>query len=176
MIRRIVSLIVLLWLLGLAWFMVMLPAPSDVARTDAVIVLTGAPGRFQRGLQVLEAGRARRMLVSGVDRSVRRSEFEIAQNVPKELSRCCIDLGKDAVDTVTNAREAAVWVQRHHFKSVRLVTTDWHMRRARFEFERAFGDKVVVIGDAVKSNPGLTILVKEYNKLIARRVAALFGF
>ena len=176
MIRRILSSVVLIWLLGLAWFMVMLPGPSDVARTDGVIVLTGAPGRFQRGLQVLAAGRADRLLVSGVDRSVRRREFEIAQNVPQYLSLCCIDLGKDAVDTVTNAREAAIWVQRHKFRSIRLVTTDWHMRRAQFEMERALGDKVIVIGDAVKSDPGLTILVKEYNKLLARRLVAIFGF
>jgi uncharacterized SAM-binding protein YcdF (DUF218 family) len=174
-IRRIVSLIVIVWLLGLAWFAIFLPGPSDVARTDAIVVLTGAPGRFKRGLAVLAAGRAQRLLVSGVDRSVKRIEFDAAQHVPPQLSACCIDLGKDAVDTISNAREAAEWAQRRKFKSVRLITTDWHMRRAQFEFHRALGNDVMIASDAVPSQPNLVTLFIEYNKLLARFVSVAFG-
>lgn len=175
MIRRSLSMLVLLWLLGLAWFAVFLPGPADPVRTDAIIVLTGAPGRLSHGLHLLETKQADRLLVSGVDRSVKRSEFDLAQNVPASLSACCIDLGKDAVDTVTNAREAAAWTRKHKFRTVRLVTTDWHMRRARFELERTLDGDASVVGDAVKSEPGMSMLVKEYNKLIARHISVLFG-
>jgi uncharacterized SAM-binding protein YcdF (DUF218 family) len=173
--RRIVSLIAVVWLLGLAWFAIFLPGPSAVARTDAIVVLTGGPGRFKRGLAVLAAGRAQRLLVSGVDRSVKRVEFDVAQRVPPQLSACCIDLGKDAVDTVSNAQEAAAWMHRHKFKSVRLITTDWHMRRARFELGRAMGRDTVIVSDAVPSQPNLLTLFVEYNKLLARLVSVAFG-
>ena len=175
MIRRMASFLVLCWLVGLAWFAIFLPGPSAPVRTDAIIVLTGGPGRLRHGIVLLETKQAERLLVSGVDRSVKRTEFDLAQNVPPYLSACCIDLGKDAVDTVTNARESANWIRKHKFRSVRLVTTDWHMRRARFELERALGDDATVVGDAVKSAPGLDTLLREYNKLLARHVSVLVG-
>jgi uncharacterized SAM-binding protein YcdF (DUF218 family) len=175
MIRRTIGALVAAWLLGLVWFAVTLPGPSNVAYTDAIVVLTGGKGRFQRGLEVLAAGRAKRMLVSGVDPVVRRREFEAVQGVPPHLSQCCIDLGKDATDTITNAEEATVWLKRYQFKSVRLVTTDWHMRRAVFEMSRILDPKTSVVIDAVKGSPGLVTLMVEYNKYLSRRIAVLFG-
>jgi hypothetical protein len=63
---RIAALPVLAWTLGLIWFSLTLPAPAPLAvKSDGVVVLTGGAGRFRRGLAVVEAGAARRMLVSG---------------------------------------------------------------------------------------------------------------
>ena len=56
MIRRILSLVLIVWLLGLAWFVVSLPRPAGDAKTDAIVVLTGGPGRIQRGLDQLARG------------------------------------------------------------------------------------------------------------------------
>ena len=176
MIRRIIALIVLVWLLGLAWFIVSLPGPAGEQRTDAIVVLTGAKGRIERGLIQLQEKRAKRMLVSGVFPLVSENELAVVQNAPRKLFTCCIDLGKEAVNTRTNADETAAWLARNKFTSVRLITTDWHMRRARFELEQQVGDNVIIVPDAVKSAPGLFILITEYNKLIARRVSALFGY
>lgn len=175
MIRRIISLVLIVWLLGLAWFVVSLPRPAGDAKTDAIVVLTGGPGRIQRGLDALASGQAKRLLVSGVDPAVQLDELAQLQKAPAHLFECCVDLGKDAVDTRSNAVEAAVWLKRKHFRSVRLVTTDWHMPRARFELQRAVGRDVVVISDAVDSAPGLVTLFAEYNKYLLRRVSALLG-
>lgn len=82
MIRRIVSLFLIVWLLGLVWFVVSLPQPSGRTRTDGVVVVTGGAGRIERGISVLQDGLAKRMLVSGVDPSVRASELAEVQNVP----------------------------------------------------------------------------------------------
>lgn len=175
MIRRIVSLGLIGWLLGLAWFVVSLPRPAGDTKTDAIVVLTGGSGRIQRGLDHLAAGHARRLLVSGVDPAVRLAELAQLQKAPARLFECCVDLGKDAVDTRSNAVEAAQWLKHKNFRSVRLVTTDWHMPRARFELQRAVGKDVVVIADAVDSAPGLVTLFAEYNKYLLRRVSALLG-
>ncbi len=170
---RAIAALLLIWLAGFVAFAVNLPEPSSAPRTDGIVVLTGGPGRVSRGLRVLAAGRAKRMLVSGVDPVVRRQEFEAVQAVPEHLSSCCIDLGKEARDTISNATEAAGWAKAQKYKSVRLVTSNWHMRRAAFEFSRVFDDKTEIVIDAVPSSPGLVTMSVEYNKYLARRAVAI---
>ena len=173
MIRRILSLLVILWGLGFTWFAIDLPQPAGDENTDAIVVLTGGPGRIQRGLAMLKTGHARRMLVSGVDRRVRPEDLENAFHAgPILLAR--VDLGRSAVDTRSNALETRRWIADHHYKSIRLVTTDWHMRRARFELRQVLRD-VTVVPDAVKSEPDLMGLLREYHKFLFRRFAALIG-
>jgi uncharacterized SAM-binding protein YcdF (DUF218 family) len=175
MIRRIASLLAILWLLGLALFCVTLPGPALLVKSDGIIVLTGGGGRIERGVALMQARQAQRMLVSGVDPLVKGNELAAVLKAPPALFACCIDLGKDAIDTKTNAEESARWLHAHGFKTVRLVTTDWHMPRARFELERELGADIQITSDAVASAPGLLILVREYNKYWLRRVSAVAG-
>jgi uncharacterized SAM-binding protein YcdF (DUF218 family) len=174
--RRIFILIGLVWLLGFVVFAVNVPNPAGTERTDAIVVLTGAKGRLARGLAMLEQGRANRMFISGVDPSVREEELVAVMGRDDRLFKCCIDLGKQAVDTKTNALETAVWVKQHRIKSLRLVTTDWHMIRAKDELEHAMGDGVTIIPDAVESEPSLLTLFNEYNKFLLRHVAMIVGY
>ena len=175
MISRTLSAFALIYLLGYALFAVLLPRPADDRQTDAIVVLTGGAKRIERGLDLLEAKRARRMLVSGVARTVRPEELAAEYRKDDALFRCCIDLGREAVDTRSNAEEVSGWLARHKFSSVRLVTTDWHMPRARFELSRRLGRDIEVVGDAVESNPSFTQLFLEYNKYLLRRAAVLVG-
>ncbi len=174
MIRRLAALLVIAWLMGFAWFAIALPPPRDGGKTDAVIVLTGGGGRIGRGLEALDKRWARRMLVSGVDREVRPREFEAEYRIPPGQMRCCITLGFESVDTRSNAREAADWIAAYRFRSVRLVTTDWHMRRAALELGQALPGSVTVIRDAVPSQPTFRILFLEYHKFLARGAALLW--
>jgi len=175
MIVRAIAAALLAWMLGFAWFTIAMPRPADDRATDAIVVLTGGPGRVQRGLALLERGKAKRLLVSGADRRVRPREFAVAYGAPMKLVDCCVDLGNEAVDTRSNADETALWVSRHGYRTVRLVTTDWHMMRARFELSRVLGSDVVLLPDAVPSEPGLRSLFSEYNKYLLRRLAAPLG-
>ncbi len=175
MIRRAVSAILLLYVLGYALFAVLLPRPADERPTDAIVVLTGGAKRIERGLSLMERKLAKRMLVSGVARTVRPEELAAQYQADEALFRCCIDLGRESVDTRSNAEEVARWMERHKFRTMRLVTTDWHMPRARFEFSRRLGDKFVVTGDAVESNPSFGQLFTEYNKYLLRRAAVVVG-
>jgi uncharacterized SAM-binding protein YcdF (DUF218 family) len=172
---RILAFLALLYLLGYAVFAVALPRPADDRVTDAVVVLTGAPGRIERGLDLLAAGKAQRLLVSGVARTVRPVDLALEYPGRDPLFRCCVDLGRESVDTRSNADEVARWVKRRRFRTVRLVTTDWHMPRARFEIARQIGPGVDLVGDAVASNPSLRQLFLEYNKYLLRRGAVFIG-
>ena len=175
MIARVLSGLLLLYLLGYALFAGLLPRPADDRPTDAIVVLTGGANRMDRGLDLLQRHKAKRMLVSGADRAVRPADLAARYPGSAPLFQCCIDLGHEAVDTRSNAQEVAQWLKRRHLGSVRLVTTDWHMPRARFELSRQLGSSVSVLGDAVESNPSFETLFMEYNKYLLRRAAVLVG-
>lgn len=175
MIRRSVATLLLIWLLGFAWFALFLPQPLGDWRTDGIVVLTGGPYRIDRGLDMLERGQAQRLLISGVGRDVRPEDLAATYKKPLTLFTCCVALGRDAVDTRGNGEEVAGWVRRRNYKSIRLVTTDWHMRRARYELERSLPANITVVSDAVPSRPSFGTLWLEYNKLILRVVGSLLG-
>lgn len=175
MIRRTIAFLVLVWLMGFAWFAIALPRPLEGGHSDAVIVLTGGEGRITRGLEVLDRDLASRMLVSGVDVNVKPHEFASEYKVSQATMRCCVVLGYDAMNTRSNALEAARWLAAGGMQSARLVTSDWHMRRAAYEFERMKPEGMIILRDAVATQPSLRILFLEYNKLLARRAAALWG-
>lgn len=163
------------YIVGFGVFMASLSAPVHSVKTDAIVVLTGGRGRIERGVALLEAEQAKRMLVSGVPIGVTPADLARENKAPARLFACCIDLGNAAVDTRTNAEETAEWVRGHGFKSIRLVTTDWHMARARMELANALGDDVRIIPDGVRSNPRKELLLREYNKLILRWIALRLG-
>lgn len=176
MFRRTAAFLLLIWLFGFLWFAVTLPGPlDDAVRTDAVIVLTGSKGRIERALAVLEAGRAPRLLISGVDREVKPGELAAEFRIPDRLMQCCITLGYEAYDTRSNAVEAANWLARRKGRSVRLVTADWHMRRAAYELARELPDHVSIRQDGVPSRPSLSTLFLEYHKYIGRMAIDLWN-
>jgi uncharacterized SAM-binding protein YcdF (DUF218 family) len=175
MIRRILALALVGWALGFALFVILLPRPADLAKTDAIVVPTGAQGRIARGTDLIAKGAAKRMLITGVDRRVKPAELAEAQQVSLRVMACCVDLGREASDTRSNGDETAAWVRRYNYKSIRLVTSDWHMRRAQFELKRALGTDVTIVPDAVHSDASLAVLMREYNKYLFRRFAVLIG-
>ena len=173
MIVRAASLLLLAYALGFVLFAFTLgkPAPSNAPATDAAIVLTGGKGRLEQGIEVLLDGKAQRLLVAGADPSVTKADIARRLNGRRKLISCCVDLGSESVDTRSNAEEAARWIAKYHFRSVRLITSDWHMRRARYEFHKVLGDKVELLTDAVRSEPSFLTLFGEYNKYVLRRLA-----
>ena len=173
MIARFASLVLLLYALGFVFFAFTLgrPAPSSAKPTDAAVVLTGGSGRIEHAVDVLRDRKSRRLLVAGADPAVTKGD--LAHRIPRSgaVLKCCVDLGSESVDTRSNAEEAGRWLARHQFRSLRLITSDWHMRRATYEFRRVLGGKYKIVPDAVRTEPSFLILFAEYNKYLLRRVA-----
>jgi uncharacterized SAM-binding protein YcdF (DUF218 family) len=173
MIARAGAFLLLLYALGFVLFSFTLgkPAPAGSRVSDAAVVLTGGPGRIEHAIDVVRNHQARRLLVAGVDPSVTKSD--LARRIPgsRQWFACCVDLGSESVDTRSNGEEASRWLSRHKYKSVRLITSDWHMRRARYEFQKALGDKYELTTDAVRTEPSFLTLFGEYNKYLLRRLA-----
>ena len=173
MISRLASLLLLIYALGFVIFAFTLgkPAPADAKPVDAAIVLTGGSGRIEHGIDVLRDGKAKRMLIAGADPSVTKAD--LARRIPRsrDLLKCCVDLGSESVDTRSNAEETGRWLAAHRFRSFRLITSDWHMRRARYEFRKVLKGKYEIVPDAVQTEPSFITLFSEYNKYVLRRLA-----
>ena len=168
MIARAVAALLIAWLLGFAWFAAALPQPAPAsARTEVIVVPTGGMGRISRGIEMLRAGAAEKLLVSGVDREVKPREFAAEYRVSGEEMDCCVVLGFAALDTRGNARETAKGIEGGEYRSLRLVTSDWHMRRSAGELEQVLPAGVQVVEDAVPTEPSLGTLFLEYHKLLA---------
>jgi uncharacterized SAM-binding protein YcdF (DUF218 family) len=166
-IRRLIAASVIVWLLGFAWFAGALPQPVPASvKTDVIVVPTGGAGRIERGLAMLRAHAAAKLFVSGVDREVRPREFAAEYKVTPAEMACCVVLGFAALDTRGNALETASWFKSGHFRSLRLVTSDWHMRRSSGELEEVL-PHVRLVEDAVTAEPSLKTLFVEYHKLLA---------
>lgn len=173
MIARALAFILVVYVLGFALFVVTLPRPAgaDAAKVDAIIVITGGKGRIEHGVDLLSDGVAKRMLISGVDPSVRKVDLVARLGGKRKLFDCCIDLGSESVDTRSNADEAKRWMERRKYESMRLVTSDWHMHRALYEFDKQLGGDFVIVPDAVRTQPNFGTLFAEYNKYLLRRLS-----
>ena len=171
---RLLALLLALYGIGFAVFALTLPKAAGDEQTDAIVVLTGSPGRLERGFALLDQGRARALLISGVPADARPQDYAARYGVDVALFPSKIALGQDSVDTRTNAEEVARWLQRRRYRSIRLVTSDLHMHRAYYEIGRRVGD-VPIVTDAVATNPGVVQIYGEYNKYLMARVAGLIG-
>ena len=171
MTRRAVALLLLLYLMLFALFGVTLGNPAPAATTtDAIVVITGGKGRIEEGIARLAAHRAQRMLIAGADPAVTKDDLAKRLGGKRALLDCCVDLGSESVDTRSNAEEACRWLNARGYRSVLLVTSDWHMRRARYEFA-GLGHRYEVVADGVRTEPNLMTLFAEYNKYLLRRMA-----
>ena len=173
MIARLIAFLAVLFVLGFALFAVTLgtPAPDGTPKVDAIVVITGGKGRIEHATSLLADGKGKRLLIAGADPSVRKVDLVRRLGGKERLFDCCIDLGSESVDTRSNAEEANRWLERRRYKYIRLVTSDWHMRRARYEFNRQLDSNIEIVPDAVRTEPNFMTLFAEYNKYLLRRLS-----
>jgi uncharacterized SAM-binding protein YcdF (DUF218 family) len=149
----------------------------SLASADAIVVLTGAAERIGDGVALLQQRRGRRLLISGINEQVQREDLVRLNPTLRPLLACCVDFGYAARTTVGNALEARDWAKRHAVKSLILVTSNYHIPRARAELANALPG-VAIHTHAVPSDAQgfdhwwqrpatLRLLVVEYLKYIA---------
>ena len=131
------AVLVLIWGAGLMAFAQRVqrstPAPEP-PEADGIVALTGASSlRLAAAAELLEEGKARRLLISGVNPAAKRADVrDVARDVGREWD-CCVDLGFRAADTRGNASEIAAWAHRRRYRSLIVVTADYHMPRSMLE-------------------------------------------
>lgn len=160
-------------------------------RTDAVVVLTGGTERIAHAVRLLSEGRADRLLISGVHPGTSPEQIAAKTRTDMELFECCVDLDRLALNTEGNAIETASWVKKHGFTSLLVVTSAYHLPRARAELQGAL-PKVDLIAYPVYSSgldlkswyrhpTTIQLLMREYVKytlaslrIVAKDVTGLF--
>ncbi len=145
-------------------------------RAEGMVALTGGSQRIADAVDLLASGRAGRLLITGVNQAT--TSGEIARLLPRyrDLFSCCIDLGREALNTVGNATETRRWVRRHRMRSLIIVTSNYHMPRALVELASALPDTELfpypVVSDRERQGPWwydaqlVRLLALEYAKYL----------
>ena len=152
--------------------------PSRTA--DGIVVLTGGSSRVSDAMELLADGYGKRLLISGVHPSSGASDISRSLTDNQSLLNCCVDLDRSAVNTRSNAAETRRWAHERGFKSLIVVTSNYHMPRAIVELSHAMPDITLipfaVVGDRWREESWWTngatvrLLLSEYVKYVAAEV------
>jgi uncharacterized SAM-binding protein YcdF (DUF218 family) len=147
---------------------------------DGIVVLTGGSSRVSDAMELLAAGYGKRLLISGVNPTSTATDISRSVQESQSWFNCCVDLDRSAVSTHSNASETRRWVHERGFKSLIVVTSNYHMPRATVELSHAMPDIVLipfaVVGDKWRDEPWWTngatlrLLLSEYVKYVAAEV------
>jgi len=147
---------------------------------DGIVVLTGGSSRVSDAMELLAGGYGRRLLISGVHPT--NAASDISRSLPDNqgLLGCCVDLDRSAVNTRSNAVETRRWARERGFRSLIVVTSNYHMPRAIVELSHEMPDieliPFAVIGDKWRDEPWwisgttLRLLISEYVKYVAAEI------
>lgn len=185
MLRRIIVVLVGLYLAGFVLFVSHLPRTPHVPKqVQGIVVLTGGDTRLDTAVGLLEKGVGERLLITGVHPQITKDELKKLTSGGKRFE-CCVDLGYAAEDTRGNAEEAASWARFHHYSSLLVVTARYHMPRSLAEFRAAMPDlKIVpypVDPESINlegwwhNGRALKVLSAEYTKYLAVSLLTSFG-
>jgi len=143
---------------------------------DGIAVLTGGAARIDEAMKLLTQQKAKRLLITGVNRTTSTEELKQLASQGDQLFSCCVDIDKEARNTIDNATETSQWVAQHHYTSIIVVTSNYHMPRALAELGRVMPGVTLIPYSVVDNNvhldrwwtyPGTTkLLISEYLKYL----------
>jgi uncharacterized SAM-binding protein YcdF (DUF218 family) len=169
-------------LAGFGWFLWRLPAEEIMLNrnADGIVVLTGGSSRVVDAIELLASGRGQRLLITGVHRATGTGELSRLAPEYQRVVRCCVDLDRTAVNTLGNAVETRRWTRARGFRSLIVVTSNYHMPRAIAELSHQLPNVSLipfpVVSDKLRMEPWWSsatttrLLFSEYVKYVAALV------
>ncbi len=150
------------------------------ANADAIVVLTGGQARVNEAVRLLEEGHANRLLISGVHPGTTREQLAAVTASDMPLEKASVDLDRVALNTAGNATETANWVQKNGFTSLLVVTSAYHLPRAKAELSDVLPDvdliaypvfaKDLNLDTWYREPTTIRLLMREYVKYILARL------
>jgi len=122
--------------------------PSGV-KADAIVVLAGGKGRVEEGVRLYRERRGAWLLFIGVDPTVRMSDLYRPQ--PGDPSTERVVLEKASRNTLENAIYGRDVIMRRDIRSILLITSRYHMKRASILFRNALPKDVAIYAYPVDS-------------------------
>ena len=126
--------------------------PSPAVRADGIIALTGGADRISEAFDLLNQGRAKRLLITGVNKATSQQALAGHSAGGVEVLDCCVDIDRNALNTLGNALETARWVRDKQFKSIIVVTSNYHMPRSLLELRRVLPDTTLIAYPVISQN------------------------
>ena len=121
----------------------------SVATADAIVVLTGGLNRADEGLRLLREGRAEVLILSGVHADAGADSIFLNRINDSERARIVLD--KVSSSTYENAVEVKRLVAERGYRSIILLTSAYHMKRAEFVFSRMMAPGLRMVTHSVST-------------------------
>lgn len=162
-----------LWFAGLILFTRIIPSsPEETQRaTDGIVIFTGGQTRLREALTLYEQEKGKYLLISGVN-----PQSTLPTLIAARSDKSNITLGYTALDTSGNALETAKWARAHSIKSLRLITSNYHMPRSLLELRHLLPEVEIIRHPVVGKSffkekwwldsGTLSTVIQEYNKFL----------
>ena len=143
-------------------------------KTDAIIVLTGGRNRITEAIKLFNNSQSEYLFISGVAKDINLNNIQNTHKIKINNTQNAI-IGHNAENTVENAKETYNWIKENNIKSIRLVTSNYHIYRSLIEFKKHVKDTQIlphpVFSQYIekkwwKSWQTFSLIFKEYNKFI----------
>jgi uncharacterized SAM-binding protein YcdF (DUF218 family) len=166
---------------GFLWFITRVPADEVPLHqtADGIVALTGGASRIADAIELLASGRGKRLLISGANRATNSNEISRLNPEFERWVRCCVDFDR-SLNTLGNAIETRRWAESRGFRSLIIVTSNYHMPRALAEIAHQLPDVALVpfpvVTDRQRAEPWWAssatarLMLSEYVKYIFARL------
>ena len=119
---------------------------DKLEKVDAIVVFSGDNGpRTERAVELLKEGYADYLILSGgkVYDDVTMAELMKNHAIKLGVDESKILIDDEAATTNENAEFTADIIEENNFKSVIVVTSDYHTRRSKLAMEKALEDTLI---------------------------------
>ena len=168
--------LIILWFVGFNIFCYHIHnyQQETTTHTDALIVLTGGRHRITTAAKLYNRNLADKMFISGVNKTVSLHEIEERNNI-EFYNKNQVYLGRQARNTIGNAQESIAWIMANNIRSIRLVTSNYHIPRSLLEFKTLLPDLQIIVYPVYsekvlkkwwKSWRTFVLISTEYNKYL----------
>ena len=114
---------------------------TTIKSVDSIVVLTGDKFRISKGMEILSNGIGEKLLLSGVNKNIKLTNIKNEFPKYKNFFDCCVEIENISSNTFENSRETFLWLEKNKYNSVLIVSSDYHMPRAKLEFEKFLNTK-----------------------------------
>lgn len=115
---------------------------QDTNSADAIIVLAGGLGRIDKGIELFRNRRADYLIIMGADKDANLESIFFKKDI--RLYKKRIILEKQSTNTYENAVETKKIVEKMGIKSIILLTSFYHIKRASYIFGRVLPSGVSI--------------------------------
>ncbi len=124
---------------------------SEDHRADCAVVVTGGPGRVREGFDLLSQGQVHKLIISGVHPRATMREIFPQWPFYGTLRAEDVVLERRSATTYGNAAQSLPLVEAMRCRSLVLITSQVHMRRAFKTFRGVFPEEILILTRSVSS-------------------------